>query len=96
MIRRGFPQFGLLAEEVERVNPDLVSRDAKVKPYSVRYNAVNATLLNEFLKEHRKVVELESAIAELTAHIEEQDSKMQRMSEQLEMSGPVPRVVANQ
>src|SRR5262249_11515794 len=48
------PQFGLVAEEVEKVNPDLVARDEQGKPYSVRYEAVNAMLLNEFLKEHRK------------------------------------------
>src|SRR5262249_14677332 len=54
------PQFGLVAEEVEKVNPDLVARDAKGKVYTVRYDAVNAMLLNEFLKEHRKVQKLES------------------------------------
>ena len=53
----GIPQFGLVAEEVEKVNPDLVVRDEKGKPYTVRYEAVNAMLLNEFLKEHRKVAE---------------------------------------
>ena len=51
----GTPQFGLIAEEVEKVNPDLVVRDKEGKPYSVRYEQVNAMLLNEFLKEHRKV-----------------------------------------
>src|SRR5439155_971733 len=54
----GIPQFGLVAEQVEKVNPDLVARDADGKPYTVRYDAVNAMLLNEFLKEHRKVEEL--------------------------------------
>ena len=53
----GIPQFGLVAEEVEKVNPDLVARDDEGKPYTVRYEAVNAMLLNEFLKEHRKVEE---------------------------------------
>ena len=53
----GIPQFGLVAEEVEKVNPDLVARDEQGKPYTVRYEAVNAMLLNEFLKEHRKVEE---------------------------------------
>ena len=52
---KGIPQFGLVAEEVEKVNPDLVARDDQGKPYTVRYEAVNAMLLNEFLKEHRKV-----------------------------------------
>jgi septal ring factor EnvC (AmiA/AmiB activator) len=51
------PQFGLVAEEVEKVNPDLVARDANGEIYTVRYDAVNAMLLNEFLKEHRKVEE---------------------------------------
>ena len=54
----GIPQFGLVAEQVEKVNPDLVARDAEGKPYTVRYEAVNAMLLNEFLKEHRKVEDL--------------------------------------
>jgi uncharacterized coiled-coil protein SlyX len=59
------PQFGLIAEEVEKVNPDLVVRDADGKAFTVRYEAVNAMLLNEFLKEHRKVQEQEATIAEL-------------------------------
>jgi len=53
----GIPQFGLVAEQVEKVSPDLVARDEQGKPYTVRYEAVNAMLLNEFLKEHRKVEE---------------------------------------
>src|SRR5207247_2673067 len=53
----GIPQFGLVAEDVEKVNPDLVVRDKEGKPYSVRYDQVNAMLLNEFLKEHKKVEE---------------------------------------
>src|SRR5205823_682274 len=56
----GIPQFGLVAEQVEKVNPDLVARDDKGKVYTVRYDAVNAMLLNEFLKEHRTVQELKS------------------------------------
>jgi len=59
------PQFGLVAEEVAKVNPDLVACDAKGEPYTVRYDAVNAMLLNEFLKEHRKVQEQEATIADL-------------------------------
>jgi hypothetical protein len=89
-------QFGLVAEDVEKVNPDLVVRDKEGKPYSVRYEAVNAMLLNEFLKEHGKVEELESTVAKLAAYIKEQDSKMQRMSEQFETGKPAPRVVGNQ
>src|SRR5436189_3752807 len=55
---QGIPQFGLIAEQVEKVNPDLVARDAEGKVYTVRYEAVNAMLLNEFLKEHQEVQEL--------------------------------------
>src|SRR5205814_4388956 len=58
----GIPQFGLVAEQVERVNPDLVVRDEEGKPYTVRYEAVNAMLLNEFLKEHRAVQDQQGAI----------------------------------
>ena len=58
------PQFGLVAEQVEKVDPDLVARDEQGKPYTVRYEAVNAMLLNEFLKEHRKVEEQDHKIAE--------------------------------
>jgi Chaperone of endosialidase len=65
----GIPQFGLVAEEVEKVNPDLVARDEQEKPYSVRYEAVNAMLLNEFLKEHRKVEEQDRKIEELEATV---------------------------
>src|SRR5205823_4596685 len=56
------PQYGLIAEEVAEVNPDLVVRNDKGEIYTVRYDAVNAMLLNEFLKEHRKVQELESTV----------------------------------
>src|SRR5262249_7628369 len=62
---KGIPQFGLVAEDVEKVNPDLVARDEQGKPYTVRYEAVNAMLLNEFLKEHRKTQEQEAIIAQL-------------------------------
>src|SRR5207249_5998960 len=58
----GTPQFGLVAEDVENVNPDLVARDEHGKPYTVRYEAVNAMLLNEFLKEHRKVEQQEQKL----------------------------------
>jgi hypothetical protein len=68
----GIPQFGLVAEEVEKVNPDLVARDEQGKAYTVRYEAVNAMLLNEFLKEHRKVEEQGSQIAK-------QDYKVQTL-----------------
>ena len=64
----GIPQFGLVAEEVEKVNPDLVVRDEEGKSYTVRYEAVNAMLLNEFLKEHRKVEEQDSKRQLQAAH----------------------------
>src|SRR5262249_1834379 len=65
------PQFGLVAEQVEKVNPVLVARDEQGKPYTVRYEAVNAMLLNEFLKEHRKVEEQSRKIQEHEATIAE-------------------------
>jgi hypothetical protein len=67
---QGIPQFGLVAEEVAQVDPHLVARDEEGKPYTVRYEAVNAMLLNEFLKEHRKVEEQGSEIAELRAKVD--------------------------
>jgi uncharacterized coiled-coil protein SlyX len=72
----GIPQFGLVAEQVEKVNPDLVARDDQGKAYTVRYEAVNAMLLNEFLKEHRKVQEQEHAIAVQDRKAQEQDATM--------------------
>ena len=91
----GTRQFGLVAEEVEKVDRDLVMRDSDGKPYTVRYDAVNAMLLNEFLKEHRKVAALESGAAHLMARLKEQDSKIQKVSEQLEMSNRAVPVVNN-
>ncbi len=67
----GIPQFGLVAEQVEKVNPGLVARDDNGKPYTVRYDAVNAMLLNEFLKEHRKVEEQTSLNQQQQATIAE-------------------------
>jgi hypothetical protein len=81
-------QYGLVAEDVEKVNPDLVARDKEGKPYSVRYDQVNAMLLNEFLKEHRKVQELERGMAALTAQI-------QKVSARLQVSKPAPQTVSN-
>jgi len=69
----GIPQFGLVAEDVEKVNPDLVARDDQGKPYTVRYDAVNAMLLNEFLKEHRKVEEQQVCITELNSRVAKQE-----------------------
>ena len=95
----GIPQFGLVAEQVEKVNPDLVARDEQGKPYTVRYDAVNAMLLNEFLKEHRKVEELtkqfRAANAQHQKQIDALTAGLQKVSAQLEASKPAPRVVVN-
>ena len=104
------PQFGLVAEDVAKVNPDLVVRDREGKPYTVRYDAVNAMLLNEFIKEHQTVKELkatsekqqttialqEEEIKALTASLKEQATQIHKVSAQLEMIRATPRVVENQ
>ena len=96
------PRFGLIAEEVAEVDPNLVARGKDGKPYTVRYDQVNAMLLNEFLKEHRKVQEQETTINELKKEIEtvvarlkQQDAKIQTVSMQIEMSKPARRVAVN-
>jgi len=72
----GIPQFGLVAEDVEKINPDLVARDAEDKIYTVRYEAVNAMLLNEFLKEHQKVAEQQSTITQLNTTVAQQQKQI--------------------
>jgi len=89
-------QFGLIAEEVAQVNPDLVVRDDKGEIYTVRYEAVNAMLLNEFLKEHKKTEKLEATVASLIATVKEQAAQIQKVSAQLEASKTAPQVVNNQ
>jgi ATP/maltotriose-dependent transcriptional regulator MalT len=95
------PQFGLIAEEVAEVNPELVIRDKEGKPYTVRYDAVNAMLLNEFLKEHRTVQEMQATIAkqqkdfqaiaaDQQKQIEATASALQKVSAQLEMEKSAP------
>jgi hypothetical protein len=105
----GIPQFGLVAEEVEKVNPALVARDADGKAYTVRYEAVNAMLLNEFLKEHRKVEGQEATIAQLKAADAKQEEKIsaltelvkaqaaqiQKVSAQLEVNQTASQIVLN-
>ena len=91
----GKSQFGLVAEDVEKVNPDLVVRDKEGKAYSVRYDQVNAMLLNEFLKEHTTVLELKKEIATLTATLREQAAQIQKVSAQIETSKPAAQVVVN-
>jgi len=95
-------QLGLVAEDVEKVNPDLVVRDQEGKPYSVRYDQVNAMLLNEFLKEHRKVQKLETNDAEqqreikaLVATVKEQAAQIQKVSAQVELNRLAPQTVLN-
>jgi hypothetical protein len=98
----GIPQFGLVAEQVEKVNPDLVARDAEGKVNSVRYEAVNAMLLNEFLKEHRRneeqektIVELKSGMTALAATVKEQAAQIQKVRADLDVSKTAPQVVNN-
>jgi hypothetical protein len=101
---QGTKQFGLVAEEVEKVNPDLVVRDKEGKPYTVRYDQVNAMLLNEFLKEHRKVEELEamvarqqksfeSKVAEQRQQIDALTLAVQKISAQVDMNTAASKVV---
>jgi len=89
-------QFGLVAEDVERVNPDLVVRDKEGKPYSVRYEQVNAMLLNEFLKEHRKVEELEANAVHLQKQVEALTAGLEKVSAQLKASTVTPQIASNQ
>ena len=92
---KGRSQFGLIAEEVEKVNPDLVSRDAKGQAYTVRYEAVNAMLLNEFLKAHRKMEEQDKRIDQLTAQLKDQAALIQKVSDKVELNKPAPQIVTN-
>ena len=99
---QGTSHFGLVAEDVEKVNPNLVVRDKEGKPYSVRYEAVNAMLLNEFLKEHHKnekqeatIAHLKTEIATLAATVTQQADEIQRVNAFLEMGKPAPQLVEN-
>ena len=87
--------FGLIAEEVEKVAPELVTRNAKGQVETVRYEAVNAMLLNEFLKEHRRNEEQEAIIARQQKQIEALTVGLQKVSAQLEARKPAPQVVNN-
>ena len=96
------PQFGLVAEDVAKVSPDLVARDEEGKPYSVRYEAVNAMLLNEFLKEHRKVeeqggeiAELKRTVNELKSALKQQAVEVKQVQDQIGAGAPGPRLVTN-
>ena len=87
--------FGLIAEQVAEVYPDLVGRSPNGEPESVRYEQINAMLLNEFLKEHRKVQELESTVASLVATVKEQTAQIQKVSAQIELRKPASQMVVN-
>jgi len=86
--KTNIPQFGLIAEEVAKVNPALIAVDKEGKPYSVRYQQINAMLLNEFLKARRQIDAQQKQIDALTAGL-------QKVSAQLEASKSAPRVVNN-
>jgi hypothetical protein len=89
------PQFGLVAEDVEKVSADLVGRDAEGKVYTVRYEAVNAMLLNEFLKAHRRIEEQNKRIDQLTAQLKEQAAQIQRVSAHVELQNMLAQAVVN-
>jgi hypothetical protein len=99
---KAIPQFGLVAEQVEKVDADLVARDEQGKPYSVRYEAVNAMVLNEFLKAHRRIVaqeseiqELRGAVTEMKAMLESQRAEMHKVNARVTKVEGAPRLVPN-
>ena len=92
---KGTPQFGLVTEQVEKVNPDLITRDRDGKPYTVRYEVVNAMLLNEFLKEHKAFVEEHRTVEELKKQVAALTAGLQKVSAQLEVNKPSPQLVVD-
>jgi hypothetical protein len=97
------PNSGLIAEEVTEVSPDLVICDKEGKPHAVRYDQINVMLLNEFLKEHERVEEQQASISQLKsemqtmfAQLKEQAAQIQKVTAQVEVNKPAPRVVNNQ
>ena len=92
---KSIPQFGLVAEEVAKVNPDLVTRNAKGELSTVRYEAVNGMLLNEFIKEHKTVHEQGATITRLEKKIEVLTAGLEKVSAHLELSKPAPPTVLN-
>ena len=93
--KSGTPQFGLVAEDVARVNPDLVVRDNNGEIYTVRYEAVNAMLLNEFLKAHQRIEEQDKRIEQLTAQLKEQALLIQKVNDKVELNRAAPQAVLN-
>ena len=90
------PQFGLIAEEVAQVDPDLVVRDNDGEIYTVRYDAVNAMLLNEFLKEHKAFAQEQRKVQELEKRVEELAVALQKVSTEIQCKNPAAQVAANQ
>ena len=89
------PQFGLVAEQVAKVNPDLVVRDKNGEIYTVRYDAVNAMLLNEFLKEHRKGEAQQKEIDALRVELKEQKALIQKVNDKVELKRSAPKAVVD-
>src|SRR5262249_44903681 len=94
--KTGTPQFGLIAEEVADVNSDLGVRDKNGEIYTVRYNAVNAMLLNEFLKEHKRVQEQQATITELKSTVAQQQKRMETLTAQLRQQAAKIQTVSAQ
>ena len=99
---KGTPQYGLIAEEVDEVDPKLVTHGKDGETVSVHYEQINSMLLNEFLKEHKKVQNLEATVTQqakgmeiLTAQLREQAAQIQKVSAQLEVNKAAPQVVTN-
>jgi hypothetical protein len=92
---KGTPKFGLIAEQVARVNPDLVVRDEQGEVYTVRYEAVNAMLLNEFLKEHGQMQQLKATVAQQQKQIDALTAELQKVTARVEVANSAPRVVSD-
>ena len=91
----GISQLGLVAEDVEKINPDLIVRDGEGKPYSVRYDQVNAMLLNEFLKEHQKVEAQQKQIDALTLRFKQQEGRIHAIIDRLQIAQTAKPVAAS-
>ena len=88
-------QYGLVAEDVAQVDPNLAIRDKKGQIESVHYSAINAMLLNEFLKEHKKVEKLEATLEAVNARLQEQAAQIQKVSAEVNAAKPLPHLVLN-
>ena len=92
---QGIPQFGLVAEQVEKVDPNLVVRDAKGQVLTVRYEAVNAMLLNEFLKEHQRVQELQMRMDAMATQMKEQARLIEEVRDKVEINNSSRQLASN-